>query len=78
VAQRGDESHGLPMTMRYHFLETLAFWPPAAERRHVGFDPSLVDKDQPRGVNLVLVRLPALPLAGDIRSILLGGTNCFF
>jgi hypothetical protein len=41
-------------------------------------DPGLVEEDQPRGVNFVLVRLPALPPAGDIGSILLGGPICFF
>jgi hypothetical protein len=78
VAQRGDEGHGLPMTMGHSCLEALASWPPAAQRRHVGFDPGLVDEDQPPGVNLVLMRFPALPFASDVRSILLGRPNCFF
>jgi len=77
-AQRRNEGHGLPMAVRHHGLETLASRLPATQRRHVGFDQGLVDKDQPRGVNPVLVRLPALPLAGDIGSILLGGPICFF
>jgi len=29
-AQRGDESHGLPMAMGHHCLEALASRPPAA------------------------------------------------
>lgn len=46
--------------------------PQAAQWRQVGFDPGLVDEDQSCSVNLVLMRLPALPLAG------LGGRICFF
>lgn len=78
VAQRGDEGQGLPVAMRRCGLETLASWSPPAQGRHVGFDPGLIDEDQPRSVNLALTRFPALPLAGDVGSILLGGQNCFF
>jgi len=76
--QRGNEGHGLPMAVRHHCVESLASRSPATQRRHVGFDPGLVNEDQPRGVNLVLVRLPALPLAGDVGSIPLGGPACSF
>jgi len=76
--QRGNKGHGLPMAVRHHCMEALVSRSPATQWRHVGFDPGLVDEHQPRGVNLVLVCLPALPLTGDVRSILLGGSACFF
>jgi hypothetical protein len=76
--QRGNEGHGLPMAVRHHCMEALASRSPATQRRHVGFDPGFVGEHQPRGVNFILTRLPALPLAGDVGSILLGGPACFF
>src|SRR5271154_141769 len=53
VTQRCDEGHGLPMA------EALPARSPAAQRRHVGFDPGLVDKYQARSVNPALMLLPA-------------------
>jgi hypothetical protein len=66
------------MTIGHSCLKALVSRPPAARWRHVGFDPGLIDEDQPCSVDLALMRLPALPLAGDIRLILLGGPICFF
>jgi len=59
-------------------FETLTSRPPTAQWRHVGFDPGLVNEDQPRSVNLALMGLPAVSLARDIWPILLGGPICFF
>jgi hypothetical protein len=59
-------------------FETLPFWPPAAQRRHVGFDPGLVDEDQARSINPALMGLPALPSAGDIGAILFSRSDRFF
>jgi hypothetical protein len=66
------------MAERRRCFKTLPAWPPAAQRRHVGFDPGLVDKDQARSVNLALMGLPAYPFTGDIGPILLGRPNGFF
>jgi hypothetical protein len=77
-AQRGDEGHRLPMAVGHRCLQPPASRTPAAKGSHIGFDPGLVNEDQPRGVNLTLMGLPALPPARDIRPILLGGPICFF
>ncbi|MGO6670856.1 hypothetical protein ACCS43_36830, partial [Rhizobium ruizarguesonis] len=60
--------------------EAASRWPrgPAPERRHVGFDPGLVKEDQSMSLDPVLVVLPALPFAGDVRSRLLGWQHRFF
>jgi|SoimicMinimDraft_5_1059733.scaffolds.fasta_scaffold00601_3 hypothetical protein len=78
VAQRRDESHRLPMAERCRCLETLATRPPAAQRRHVGLDPRLIDKDQTRSVDPALTGLPAPPFTGDVGTILLGRQKRFF
>ena len=78
AAQCRDEGHGLPMAERRGCLETLPTRPPATQRRHVGFDPRLIDKDQARSVNPALMGLPAYSFTGDIGAILLGGTDRFF
>jgi hypothetical protein len=59
-------------------FETLPTRPPAAQRRHVGFDPGLIDEDQARSVNPALMNLPADPFTGDICAILLGWQDRFF
>ncbi|MEY9722161.1 hypothetical protein ABIA22_004715 [Sinorhizobium fredii] len=39
---------------------------PAAQRRHVGLDPGLVDEHQPSGIETSLPCLPALTSAGNV------------
>ncbi len=78
VAQRRDEGHGLPMAERRGCLETLPRRPPATQRRHVGFDPGLIDKDQARSINPVLMSLPARPFTRDIGAVLFGRPERFF
>jgi hypothetical protein len=59
-------------------LEALPTGPPAAQRRHVGFDPGLVDKHQARSFDPALMRLPAGPFTGDVGAVLFGGMDRFF
>src|SRR5689334_11016903 len=70
--QGGDEGERLPMPVRQAGLETLSARSPAAQRRHVGLDPCLVDEDEPAGLNPALMALPARTLASDVRPRLLG------
>ena len=49
AAQPGDKGLGAPFAERRIRLKTLAFFAPAAQRRHVGFDRSLIDKDETAG-----------------------------
>jgi hypothetical protein len=44
MAQSRDEGQGAPMPMRHTGHEPLAAWSPSAQRRHVGFDPGLVQE----------------------------------
>ena len=66
-AQGGNERHGLPVAVRCMPDQALAPWRPAAQRRHVGLCPGLVNEDQAARVNSFLVALPALAAAGDVR-----------
>ena len=78
MPQSRDEGEGLPVAIRNLGGETLAFWSPAAQRRHVGLHPGLVDEDQPAGGDPALVGLPALALPGDVRPVLLRRQSGFF
>src|SRR5829696_8278921 len=66
ASQGGDEGERLPMAVRHAGLEPLSTRPPAAQGRHVGLDPGLVDEDEPSRLNPTLTGLPARPLAGDV------------
>ena len=78
MPQSRDEGERLPVAIRNLGGETLAFWSPAAQRRHVGLHPGLVDEDQPAGSDPALVGLPALALPGDVRPVLLRRQSGFF
>jgi len=51
---------------------------PAAQRRHIGLDPGLINADQAPGVKLVLIGLPACALERDVAAGLLGRQYRFF
>ena len=78
ASQGGDEGERLPMALRHAGLEPLSPRPPAAQGRHVGLDPGLVDEDEPSRLNPTLTGLPARPLAGDVGPHLLGRPHGFF
>lgn len=76
--KRRDEGHGAPVPMRGEARQALASWSPAAQRRHVGLDPGLVDKHETLRVKPGLQPLPAPPPAGDRRPAPLKGEQSFF
>ena len=78
MTQRGEEGHGLPVTMRCLGIEPLTPRAPSAQRRHVGFSPGLIDKDEARRINPALILLPPHTPPGNVRPILLGGQQAFF
>ena len=78
VAQRGEESCGLPAAMRNLVDEALSLRRPAAQAGHVGLGPGFVDEDQAGGVNPRLIGSPLLASPGDIGTILLAGEHGFF
>ena len=78
AAKGGKEGRCFPVAMRQLGVERLASWAPAMGARHVGFCPSLVDKDKTAWFNPGLVFLPPSASSGDVRPVLLGGVNGFF
>jgi hypothetical protein len=73
-----DEGECLPVTVRNPRRQALSPRSPAAQRRHVGLDPGLIEEDEPLRVDAMLMGLPSLPLASDVWPILLGRQNAFF
>ena len=78
AAQRGEEGYGSPTSLRHFAQELLAARCPAAQRRHVGLSPGLIDEDEPRGIKPALICLPPLTPSRHVGTILLGGEQCFF
>ena len=76
--QGGEEGQRAPAAMGRLADQAPATRTPAPERRHVGLDPGFIQKDQPAGIDTVLPGLPALPVASDIRPVLLAGERGFF
>lgn len=77
-AQGRDEGERPPMTMRCAALQALATRSPPAQWCHVGLYPSLVDEDQPSGVNPPLMPPPARPPCRYLRTLRLAGQKGFF
>jgi len=78
VAQSGEESRCVPMTMRDFIDQTLAARRPSVEARHVGFDPGFVDEDEAGGIDAPLIGAPAGAMPAYVRAILLAGDEGFF
>lgn len=77
-AQRADEGQRSPMAMRSISAQALALWPPAAQGRHVGLDPGLVNEDQLRRIKALPPCPPALTPPRDVRARLFEGEQRFF
>jgi len=58
--------------------ETLAFESAAMGAGHIRLGPSLIDKDEPFGIELALMALPTLALTSNVGSILFAGVQRFF
>ena len=78
MAQRAEEGQRAPMAMWRKPAQPLALRSPAAQRRHVGLDPGLVDEDQLVRIEARLQRAPALPPADDTSPRLLKREQRFF
>lgn len=78
AAQRAEEGQCAPMAVRSEAAQALAFRLPAAQRRHVGLDPRLIDEDQPSWVEAGLQGSPAPPPPRDVSTHLLKGEQRFF
>src|ERR1700688_4494554 len=78
VAQRRQERHGLPASVRDFGSEPHAPRPPSPERRHVGLGPGLVDEDQAGRLDPALTGCPLGASPRDVRTILFAGVHGFF
>lgn len=78
TSKRPEECQCAPVAMRRKAAQALAFFAPAIERCHVGFDPGFIDEDQSVGIEARLKAVPALPAASDVGTGLLKGKHRFF
>lgn len=78
TAQRTEEGQRTPVALGSEGAQTLAPLSPAAQRRHVGLDPGLIDEDEPSGIETGLPCPPAPTPAGDDRAGLLKSEQRFF
>lgn len=51
MPQSGEKRHSVPMAIRRLGPETRSDRRPAAQGRHIGLGPGLVDEDEPRRIN---------------------------
>jgi hypothetical protein len=78
AAQGGGEGGGLPVAMRDLADQPLALGRAAVAAGHLGVGPGLVDEHQRLRIEARLAGLPARPVLGDVRPVLLGGVLGFF
>ena len=78
AAQCAEEGQCPPVALWREAPQAFAFRPPAAQWRHVGLDPGLIDKDQPPRIEPSLPGSPAPAPTRDIGAGLLKGEQCFF
>lgn len=72
MTQGREEGQRLPVAVRDFREQLLAAGRPAAQACHVGLRPCFVDKHQPCGIDVALVRFPAQTQARYVRTVLLG------
>ena len=78
VSERCQKGCGAPVAERGMAVQALTAWVPAPQRRHVGFDPGSVNKDETGRVDARLIFQPLFPAAPDIGVALLAGDQCLF
>lgn len=78
TAKCPEEGQGTPAAVRREAAQPPTFRAPAAQGRHVGADPGLVDEDEAFGVEPALPGLPASTPAGNVRPTLLKSEQRFF
>ena len=78
IAQRSEESRGLPAAMRNFVDEALSLWRPAAQAGHVGLRPGLVDEHQAPGVDEPLIGSPSFAVAAYVPAVLLARDKRLF
>lgn len=54
AAQGRQKGHGIPLAVRRKAAQSFATLPPASQRRHIGFDPCLINEHEPVRINVGL------------------------
>jgi len=78
MPERGEKSHGLPVTPGGLGKQRLTFPAPTMGRGHIGLGPGLINEDKTAWVQSPLIFLPLLAAIGYIRPSLLAGEYGFF
>lgn len=78
MTQRCEKRHRVPVTIRGLGLQPLSSRTPAAQGRHVGLRPRLVDEDEPGRINAALMTCPLSAPSSHVGAVLLFGQKCFF
>jgi len=78
VAERGEERHCVPMAVGRFRFEPLSYRAPAAQWRHIGLCPGLIDEDEPGRINAPLIACPLRAPSSHVGTILFFGQKCFF
>ena len=79
IAPQGrDKGQGLAMTVRDLRDQALSNRASASDRGHVRLGPGLIDENQSSGIDLMLMGLPLLAPARDVRAVLFAGVEAFF
>ena len=78
MAQGREEGRRAPLAVGRGSDQALPARRPTPQRGHVGLGPGLIDEDQALGRDLILMRLPLAPPAGDVRASTLAGHRRFF
>ena len=73
-----QESKRVPLAKWCLGKQAFAPLAPAMKASHIGLGPGLVDEDQLRRIELMLMPFPALTSPCDVRAILFAGVQAFF
>jgi hypothetical protein len=78
VAQRRDERHRLPVSVRNLGEKSASQRTPTTQRRHIGLHPSLIDEDKTSRIESGLILYPTGAMACNGGPVLLTGQDAFF
>ena len=76
--QRAQEGECVPAPVWSITLQSIAARAPAAQGRHVGLHPGLIEKDEPIWIEPGLQHAPALAASRHVGARLFGGEQSFF
>ena len=76
--QSGQEGRGFPVSVRDLVDQSAPARRPAVKAGHVRLGPGLVDEDEPRRIDELLILAPPDPVALYVRTVLLAGDERLF